>query len=74
MPIEPPSFAHPMRDAWAEEGSIIGLSVPFKGNPVPKVSWFKGDVELQPDHRISFTNDGYKVCISNLFLIIKTVW
>ncbi|XP_073994368.1 obscurin isoform X8 [Rhodnius prolixus] len=63
MPIEPPSFAHPMRDAWAEEGSIIGLSVPFKGNPVPKVSWFKGDVELQPDHRISFTNDGYKVGI-----------
>ncbi|CAH1393217.1 unnamed protein product [Nezara viridula] len=61
MPLEAPSLAYDLRDTWAEEGSILSISAPFSGNPIPSVTWYKNNEELIGDHRIAFTNDGKRI-------------
>ncbi|XP_066901444.1 obscurin isoform X2 [Halyomorpha halys] len=64
MPLEAPSLAYDLRDTWAEEGSILSISVPFSGNPIPSVAWYKDNEELLGDHRVTSTNDGKRIGLS----------
>ncbi|KAL1110551.1 hypothetical protein AAG570_008079, partial [Ranatra chinensis] len=61
MPEEKPDFIHVLRDAWAEEGSHLVFLIPYMGNPIPDVTWYKDGQLITPDDRIMITNDGNKV-------------
>ncbi|XP_065224775.1 uncharacterized protein LOC135848732 isoform X2 [Planococcus citri] len=58
---EKPIFLSGLRDTSVDESSVLSMSAPFRGNPIPDVQWFKDGTLLLPDERIHFTCDGYKV-------------
>ncbi|VVC89475.1 unnamed protein product [Leptidea sinapis] len=43
-----------LRDITVIAGEEIKITVPFTGNPIPKVSWMVNNEEVFPDHRIRF--------------------
>ncbi|XP_061385571.1 obscurin isoform X3 [Danaus plexippus] len=60
-PQERPQLIHGLRDISGEEGQPLVMSVPFTGNPVPKVSWTKDGKPLTPNDRVLLTCDGKRV-------------
>lgn len=58
---EKPIFLSGLRDTTVDESSVLSMSAPFRGNPIPDVQWFKDGTLLLPNERIHFTCDGYKV-------------
>lgn len=58
---EKPVFLSALRDTTVDESSVLSMSAPFRGNPIPDVQWFKDGSLLLPNERIHFTCDGYKV-------------
>ncbi|XP_060806138.1 obscurin isoform X2 [Amyelois transitella] len=60
-PQERPQLIHGLRDISVEEGQPLSISAPFRGNPVPDVSWTKDGEALVPSERLVITCDGKRV-------------
>ncbi|KAI4471482.1 immunoglobulin i-set domain [Holotrichia oblita] len=60
-PEERPMFLHPLKDVITDEDQELKIEVPFTGNPIPSVEWFKDGQPVTPSDRILLTCDGRKV-------------
>lgn len=65
-PEERPMFLHPLKDVITDEDQELKIEVPFTGNPIPSVEWFKDGQPITPSDRILLTCDGRKVCFGHL--------
>ncbi|CDW54859.1 I-set domain containing protein [Trichuris trichiura] len=55
---EAPQVVRPLRPVSVQEGQDAELSCQIKGNPTPKVRWFKNSTPLTPSQRISISARG----------------
>lgn len=60
-PEERPIFLHDIRDVITDEGTPLVIETPFRGNPIPSVSWTKDGNPIEPDARTLITCDGARV-------------
>ncbi|XP_052748802.1 obscurin isoform X3 [Galleria mellonella] len=60
-PQERPQLVHGLRDMSEEEGQPLTVSAPFRGNPIPEVTWTKDGKPLLPSDRVLLTCDGKRV-------------
>ncbi|XP_059058380.1 obscurin, partial [Achroia grisella] len=60
-PQERPQLVHGLREMSGEEGQPLTVSAPFRGNPIPEVTWTKDGKPLMPSDRVLLTCDGKRV-------------
>ncbi|KAI0990336.1 hypothetical protein GJ496_009266, partial [Pomphorhynchus laevis] len=58
-PNKPPAFSHILRTRVVQAGSSVKLTCTATGRPTPKISWFKGSVDITNDDKyINSCNHG----------------
>ena len=57
--MKAPNFIHPLYDIRCDEMERLKLKVKVEANPLPEISWFRDDVEIQHGerYRLEFDDD-----------------